>query len=115
MSADDLVGFLKARLDEDRDYADDLAGRAGQMGPVIEGALASQLYSLMRQTALRVLREAEAKQAILDRWVKSRDDPRDIRLVAHAELEGNLALLWAVRHLAAVYSDNEEYRPEWGP
>jgi hypothetical protein len=134
MMADmDLTEFLAARLDEDEAAAKACqspspwspgTGLPGDSWIVTDDTGEPVVYDegtptveearhIARHDPARVLREVEAKRKILDRWAKSAADPRDIRLVAHADLEGNLALLWVVRQLAAVYSDHPDYDPAW--
>lgn len=118
------MAFYGARLDETEANAKGLLAEAQRVQKQLEENSRLLLGHMVpgwhdwpdvEAMAARVLRDIAAKRAIVARWVKSREDPRDIRLVAHAELEGNLALLWAVRQDAAIYSDHPDYRPEWKP
>ena len=113
----DLVGFLRARLDEDRDFADVLAQEYAQMGPVIEGVTANKLHTLMRYTAMCLLREAEVKRKIMTRCENVLTAFRDPKNglwddVNRRERTHASATLY---DLAAVYSDHLDYRQEWKP
>ena len=111
----DLVAFLRARLEEDRAYADALAGEYAKMGPVIEGVTENKLHALIYHTARRTLREAGAKRAILNAYDANNSDAAlhlDGPTRKHGEWDG---LRFAVRQLAAVYSDHPDYQPEWKP
>lgn len=114
--SDDLVAFLRARLDED-EAAAKLAAREGGTwtqddpqrypgsisslgGQVVyaEGAPdENQAPHIARHDPARVLREVEAKRAILDEYLAAPGWPQDVVL------------------LAAVYSDHPDYRDEWKP
>ncbi len=116
----DLVAFLRARLGEDEAEAR-LAAREGgtwtQDDPVrFPGAISSlggqvvydegapdenQAPHIARHDPARVLREVEAKRAILaERW--GGPDHQD---------------MWEAvsRHLAAVYRTHPDYDPAWAP
>lgn len=92
-----LRDFIAARLEEDRDAA--LSGEFGDLrfgGVNLEASLRNQD---------RTLREAHAKEAILDEHSgvhscgadhATDDDPCD-----------------TLKYLAAIYSDHESYRKEW--
>ena len=110
----DLVAFLRARLDEDEAAAktgSDPGWRSD--GPYlgwVAGGIAAQFKwttdaaHAARHDPARVLREVAAKRAILDE--------------AESELADDLAAVMPrdrLRHLAAVYSDHADYRPEWKP
>jgi hypothetical protein len=90
-----LTEFLTARMDED-----EALGRGwtehgiGSFGP-------------------RVLREVEAKRAIVAAYV----DSETCLNRGYTELTrgSQLARLSVCRHLAAVYSDHPDYRDEWRP
>jgi hypothetical protein len=104
----DLIEFLNARLDEDWRAADGLASACRLPDKVPDffacGGPAAEAY-WGRFTAHRVLREVEAKRAILAMWEDQRSYNFD---------EGiRNALRLVVRQLAAVYSDLPDYREEW--
>ena len=120
----DLAAFLRARLDEDRDFADALAEDLAQMGPVIEGVTENKLHGLMRHTALRTLREAQAGRAILNEhepgYPVTFPEPSGQPTcgICHAGGWDWDPCAWpcaTVRHLAAVYSDHPDYDEAWRP
>jgi hypothetical protein len=87
---EDLTAFLAARLDEDEEKAKIVAESVGHKS--------------------RIPREVEAKCAIVSRCA---DAIRDQGIWGE---DGQAALAEDVlRHLAAVYSDHPDYRPEWKP
>lgn len=109
---DDLVEFVRHRLDEDELLAKELTVLAGDGSwRVSGGGLASGDYELLaayralgqlsswhlvhiaRHDPARVLREVEAKRQILD-------------LPSHT-------CVTVARRLALVWSDHPDYRPEW--
>ena len=98
---DDLAAFLTARLDEDEARARAALEEWHDEGTRHEWEdLPDASFAHARSfDPARVLREVEAKRAILDyeNYRKS--------------LPGCLLL----RHFAAVYSDHPGYRPEWKP
>jgi hypothetical protein len=141
----DLIAFLNTRLDEDEETARatsrpafrqwhaepwydgeflndgrtvraDLWGKTG-MQFTGQGAIATVMAGhIARHDPARVLREVEAKRAILavvvpeikgmdqqiiSEWGDSRD-----------EIDAHLPLL---RIMAAVYSDHPDYQQEWAP
>jgi hypothetical protein len=142
--SDDLVAFLRARLDEDEAAAtaatagpwewDDSTdiGEWGHRGPKLMSATATWTTSegrgpypvtvlagygydawgldvgdgdkafIARYDPARVLREVEAKRAI----VKSESSPY---------LAGHAPATVTLRYLAAVYRDHPDYQPEWKP
>jgi Family of unknown function (DUF6221) len=111
----DLAAFLAARLDED----EAAAKAAAASGPWYWAeprtypqriAGAEEAAHIARHDPGRVLREVAAKRAILS--------------VHRPESNGGHAWCGAdheewpcrtMRHLTAVYSDNEGYRDEWRP
>src|SRR5258706_10111025 len=60
-----LTEFLIARLDEDTATADSLGEQYAAMGPHVEGADRIRLHALLRTTAIRMLREADAGRKIV--------------------------------------------------
>jgi Family of unknown function (DUF6221) len=107
----DLVAFLRARLDEDevsatpgRRALDDLRFEL-KHGDRYEQHLSSRLEDgLDSQTVAweaRVLREVEAKRAIVE------NSHHNGVIFTH--------LRPALLHLAAVYADHPDYDPEWKP
>jgi hypothetical protein len=130
--ANDLVTFLRSRLDEEEQLAhaaspapwsanaehDEVLAADGET--VADGfALSSskQLRAtvdhIVRHDPARVLREVEAKRRILDdleRFIAGgRDLPTDERAAGKATASG------IVRLLALPYSDHPAYRAEWRP
>jgi hypothetical protein len=132
----DLAAFLAARLDEDEAAAKAAAlvdahygGRsswAACFGMVTDAAdpdwavvdVAPHFFSadrdpvnahIARHDPARVLREVEAKRAILARceYVRAafRDPASGLWQRTHADAN--------LRHLAAVYSDHPDYDPAW--
>ena len=99
---DDLVAFLRARLDEDETAAtagvqwfstDDLAPNGG-FSRAAQAAKRGDIRSVGAWHPARVFREVEAKRVIVD---------------------SHVATAAMLRLLAAVYSDHPDYREEWKP
>lgn len=133
---DDLVAFLRARLDEDEAVArgaQDSAGEAqwqllpGWRGVAASGPLGTMTLvgsgdeleptigaHIARHDPARVLREVEAKRELLDEYarVAVNDSPQGGYEYATGWANG-LGLV--VRYAAAVYADHPDYRPEWAP
>jgi hypothetical protein len=119
----DVVEFLRARLDED----DRLARSALAETPVESGRETRYPYPERLATCMhngrhgpaRVLREVEAKRAILAAWAsaESRRPPKgEWYEYAQGIGDGRAdALRDAVKILAAVYGDHPDYRQEWKP
>jgi hypothetical protein len=92
----DLVAFLRARLDEDEAWVSQWSERGGSHWQWME---------------TRLLREVEAKRAILARYEQVAATWRD-------ELHGGATagtMGFVILRIAAVYSDHPDYRPEWKP
>ena len=112
MSDDGLAGFLRARLDEDEAAANEVH-RPRDCGSVNnDGEFDPDPIYCSCPYPARVLREAEAKRAIL-----ALHPPKPLRHVeadwCHVCRTG-----WPCkefRAIAAVYSDHPDYRPEWKP
>jgi hypothetical protein len=102
--SDDLISFVRARLDEDeaaaRDAAPFYADRDLVAEMVEEGFDAEVPEHAQRHDPARALREVAAKRAIL---------------VMYADARWDLAREDVVRELAAVWSDHADYRQEWAP
>ncbi len=122
---DDLVEFLRGRLDEDEAVAQ-AAAVLWDDGNWTE-VEADPYAHAQRHDPARVLREVAAKRAILDAhgWHTGHhhgnDGPRRC-LVCITDQEDYadmwLSDLWpclTVRHLAAVYSGHPDYRTQWKP
>jgi uncharacterized protein DUF6221 len=119
---DDLIAFIKARLDEDEAAAKPFEGTTWQAEPspigvilvdgepLIEGHVTGLTAHIARHDPDRVLREVAAKRAIL---------------AEHLRVGGScrMCIEWptqpwpcrTVRILAAVHSDHPDYRAEWKP
>ena len=134
----DLVAFLRARLDEDEAVADAASGPEwGDVSPTqpftvfdvaayrnnktlrTAGAIAGveraeDRVHIARHDPARVLREVEAKRALLDEYasVAVNDLPEGGYEYATGWANG---LGLAVRYAAAAYADHPDYRPEWAP
>jgi uncharacterized protein DUF6221 len=101
----DLVAFLRARLDEDeREIRNDPPAGMG--------------YAVL---ARRMVREVQAKRAILDHYadLTRATYPREL----YRPGDGKPTVAWglvkygdyALRQLAAIYSDHPDYDQEWRP
>jgi hypothetical protein len=127
--SEDLIAFLRARLAEDEAAAQAASdgpwmpwhGRPGlglghlEFGIALPGqgsgslaAIATELWldaeHIARHDPVRVLREVEAKRAIVDEIERElADDPT-------SETDR-----WRLSVLAAVYRDHPDYRQEWAP
>jgi Family of unknown function (DUF6221) len=129
MGTDDLAAFLKARLDEDEAAAKATQAAAAEWflgssedddkrsirytGPstlypgeswdycIADRVTEDAAAHIARHDPARVLREIEAKRAILAQW--------------EAGPAGSPVLTFALHNLAAVYSDHPDYRQEWKP
>lgn len=135
----DLVGFLRARLDED-----EAAALAAFAGPWTVGAHPDGIRSVVlspyarvvattfreadaahvaRHDPARVLADVAAKRAILDMW----EDPEEAREPGSNgqegrdadEIEADVAVAYAITDIvaafAAVYAGHPDYREEWTP
>jgi hypothetical protein len=139
---DDLVAFLKARLDEDDEIA-----RQASAGPwtkevgyisggpegavrVAQQAQAWNAAHIVRHDPERELREIESKRLIVDEYATTcqiRDDaaarikaagdhpsPADLDTWDRAEREAAI-LRGPVEASASVYAGHPDYREEWRP
>ncbi|MEV0149084.1 MULTISPECIES: DUF6221 family protein [unclassified Nonomuraea] len=117
MSVDDLIAFLRARLDEDEQAALDWQQHKQVLTeqfmndphrkhvrlrrePVTDARLSEYAYHDRFEPA-RVLREVEAKRALVGLWSRASSDDR----------RGGYSL----RTLALPYADHPDYRHEWRP
>jgi hypothetical protein len=129
---DDLVQFLRDRLDEDERVAREAAStqrnggswqfsemqvRAGDGAPVTKHTWVGEGSHIARHDPARVLAEVQAKRLLLDRWSELQDriDSEDDQ-----EKRGRLALTrhgldMFVFQLGTVYADHPDYRQEWRP
>ena len=130
----DLIAFIRARIDEDertarraadvydgattweltRATAMDVGERTfiAEIGADEDGFRPSELDHIARHDPARVLREVEAKRRILDEYRAAQAN-----LKQHPDdLAGKGWLLGTVRVinlLALPYADHPDYRPEW--
>ncbi|EGD23955.1 DUF6221 family protein [Prescottella equi] len=125
----DIIAFLRARLDEDEITArgalhaaphtgtDDhgtwhangaeVAGEAMHFWDNPTNVLTEwQASHIARHDPARALREVEAKRRILDRAEQLHDDPFDT--VLFTEYDETILPL-----MAAAYSDHPDYQPHW--
>lgn len=109
---DDLIAFVRARLDED----EAAARKADEMGAGV-WALAPHFHTA-RHSPARVLREVAAKRAILaDHHVHvSLDGSRRwCERCCDDQLLQDDSYCPTLRALAFVWSDHPDYRAEWAP
>lgn len=97
MSRQTIAEFLEARIAEDKEEAEHFLERY------------KQGEDISKRRWLRVLREAEAKQAIIDDW----EDPNGAGVWEGYDYGCALTTDRAARALAAVYKDHPDYRQEW--
>ena len=133
----DLIAFLNARLDEDEAAAEaadpgpwestapSLWVDAPAAGIIVQTRHFEDAAHIARHDPARVLREVEAKRAIMAEhypgttWAG--DAPEGLEICAGEEGDGDtwqMAIRWPcpqIRQLAAVYSDHPDYRQEWQP
>lgn len=116
MSTEDLVTWLRAQLDEDERLAQ--AADPKQVRAIVAANMGS-FYSV-RHIALhdpaRVLREVEAKRAVLDLYeamLAGFEAAAEGTILAGAAKVRLGAYELAVQHLASAYSDHPGYREEW--
>lgn len=124
---DDLVQFLRDRLDEDEQAArraGDTFRQIGETGVIVatEGDRAEECASanwagiaehIVRHDPARVLREAEAKRRILDSYLPdatSADEQINEEWRAGSALADDL-----LRLLALPYADHTDYQDDWRP
>ncbi|MFE8961716.1 DUF6221 family protein [Streptomyces iakyrus] len=119
---DDLVQFLRDRLDEDERAArraGDSFRQIGETGVIVatEGDRAEECASanwagiaehIVRHDPARVLAEVAAKRQIIDRCVSAQIPIRDDW--STDELAGDVLAM-----LALPYADHPAYKPEWHP
>jgi hypothetical protein len=126
---DDLVQFLRARLDETAakarahrqasadwyydDSAKEIRDRVNS-GTVAFVPAHADAEHIARHDPARVLAEVDAKRQIVARYERAMDNRR-----AHpadlASAGAFLALHGAVKLLGLPYADHPNYRPEWAP
>lgn len=135
---DDLIAFLRARLDEDEAMARSAGAEPWNamaeetpdgeniyytvetrkppralVESLATGASAqARIDHMARHHPARVLREIEAKRRILrahEKWCGGRCDAK------WPEGGFDAAHYWSIKSLAAVYADHPDYRAEWRP
>jgi hypothetical protein len=126
---DDLVQFLRDRLDEDEAVA--AAASPGPWRPseeadevlAVDGITVADGFALSgrqlrattehiaRHDPARVLSEIEAKRALIDAC------DRADTLAAYPDFEGGVysGLHDALEYLALPYADHPQFKPEWRP
>ena len=111
---DELIAFLKARLDEDEQLALN-AGSGEWYEELQESAFGNaSLAHAGHHAPARVLREVAAKRAILARYERGISGDLPEWQAGRELIEAGLAiLLGVIRDLAAVYSDHPDCREEW--
>ncbi|MFF6925834.1 DUF6221 family protein [Streptomyces californicus] len=124
---DDLVQFLRDRLDEDEQAARaahapnwSTDGRTGLHYGVEDGWMTDALTTadadhIARHDPARVLREVEAKRRLLTDYEENAADldaqhAPDMDYVGRAD-----GLETALQHLATAYADHPDYRDAWRP
>ena len=133
---DDLIAFVRARLDEDEERATkllEISRQAIEMlkDPRLLGRVIPGWHSWPDVEAMssRVLREVEAKRAIVAEYETAVETMNtqiaerlpgpmagDVYLVADpAVLAEVSALSVVVGQIAAVSNDHPDYKPEWAP
>ena len=121
---DDLVAFLRARLDEDEAAARAwlplvrLTGSSSWHQELDESNLGPYSIAHARlHDPARVLREVEAGRAILAKYELGRrtyDPDRDDWFSPAAAMFGS-DMEWLIKTRVAIYSDHADYRQEWKP
>lgn len=101
--SDELVAFLRARLDEN-----EWAARAAKDA----AAKRTHYRASMMASTDRELRDVEAKRAVVSAYAEVAAN--DVNEVEYAHGWAN-ALGFTVRQLAATYADHPNYRDEWRP
>lgn len=141
---DDLIAFVKARLDEDETIAREAASVAGPdwtwktlvpegydeptdyitsvAGSFLMdtmGSIQAESPHVARHDPVRVLREVEAKRAIVDEVLKYEATIDGEWGCGHTEEQiaaggcPEIQVPASLRSLAAVWSDHPDYRAEW--
>jgi hypothetical protein len=115
---DDLIAFLRARLDEDERVA--LDGERYWHGIRVESATEAEENHVRRWDPARVLAEVEAKRRILDDIVGEATGldmsvDMDRRIGARDEATEPYLGDQLLRLLGLPYADHPDYREEWRP
>ena len=113
---DDLVQFLRDRLDEDQADADKHQPEGNEPTWYLVATF-EQNYPCspyLQISKARALAEVDSKRRVLDLYNKLHDDPK--RDSYDETTNGQISGLWfAIRSLASPYGTHPEYRPEWAP
>ena len=112
---DDLIAFLRARIDEDEQVATEWPE---VMGPPPEGSAFWFDYNghPIYEPRQRRLREVEAKRRIIEGCQESleHEEQRD-HVLDGGDNDSAVQAQFTLRLLALPYSDHEDYRDEWKP
>jgi hypothetical protein len=101
-AVDDLTTFLRERIAEDKAVAAECTGPDWQTDPG-DGDNAKHIA---RHDPARILREADAKLAVLD----------ELDLAAHGQPRPYVdALLFVAKQTGTVYANHPDYRENWRP
>lgn len=103
-TTDDLIAFLRARLDED-----EWAARAAKD----VAAKRTHYRASVTVRADRELRDVGAKRKLVDFWAIAYSKPGDFPGHDWDKVRANA--VWTVRLLALRYADHDDYREEWRP
>lgn len=120
MTAVDIAEFISARLDEDRAAATEAASRPG--GPAWDDGtrLTAVARHINRHDPARVLREIEAKRAIVgahrDGVAEMGRQQAGINGTVDPGIRGGVtALLFALHEIATAWSDHRDYAEAVSP
>jgi hypothetical protein len=123
--SDDLVAFLRARLDEDEEFARE-ATQAPWLcednfvenmdgGVIARFEIKANARHASWNDPARVLREIEVKRTILIEHSTVTEWNWPSQPDGSVPMEYVEALRRTLRHLAAVYDSHPDYRPQWAP
>lgn len=132
---DDLVAFLRARLDEDEAVALAVSNGPhspetwtaksykegarnwrvdGQVSVVVDGAFGPDAAHIARHDPARILAEIEGKRQIIREW----EDAKATAEADRTDVSARVAMLAfgiALRAVAAPCTAHPDYKPEWTP
>ncbi|MGW2384384.1 DUF6221 family protein [Streptomyces sp. NPDC001658] len=101
-AVDDLTTFLRKRIAVDKAIAKECTGPDWQTDP----SDADNAEHIARHDPARVLREADAKLAVLD----------ELDLAVHGQPRPFVdALLFVAQQMGTVYADHPDYKENWRP